>query len=80
MSYKCLGCGHIFEEGEEARWEESRGEFWGQPCAETMTGCPLCKEAFEETVRCENCSGEFLHEELEDGLCKECRGGEDGEF
>lgn len=74
MAYKCYECGHIFEEGEEARWEEDRGEFWGMPCTETMTGCPNCKGGFEKTVRCKNCLGEFLSEELEDELCDECRG------
>jgi predicted nucleic acid-binding Zn-ribbon protein len=46
--YKCADCGHIFEEGEQAIWYEDRGEFWGVPCRERMTGCPVCHGAYEE--------------------------------
>ena len=38
--FKCNECGAIFEE--TATWNESRGEFWGMPCSETMHGCPEC--------------------------------------
>lgn len=40
--YRCNDCGRIFDEDEIATWNESRGEFWGQPCYETMSGCPYC--------------------------------------
>lgn len=40
--YKCYDCEAVFEEDEIATWQESRGEFWGSPCYETMTGCPFC--------------------------------------
>jgi hypothetical protein len=72
MSYKCLECGHIFEEGEESRWCESRGEFWGTPCSEEMSGCPLCKGEYEETIPCEICGAEHLKDELTCGVCDEC--------
>ena len=29
MVFRCNDCGHIFDEGEEYTWQESRGEFWG---------------------------------------------------
>ena len=74
MAYKCLECGHIFEDGEEAVWDDPRGEYWGQPCFETMSGCPLCRGDYEETKQCTSCQGEFLEDELEDGLCEHCRG------
>lgn len=48
MMYQCADCGHIFEEGEQAVWYEDRGEFWGVPCRERMTGCPVCHGAYEE--------------------------------
>ena len=70
--YKCLDCGHIFEEGEQARWSESRGEYWGAPCSEEMSGCPLCKGDYEETVCCSVCNGNFLEEELNGGICESC--------
>lgn len=40
--YKCSECEAIFTEDEVATWEESRGEFWGMPCYEKVTGCPYC--------------------------------------
>ena len=72
MSYKCLNCGHIFEEGEEARWNESRGEYWGFPCSEEMSGCPLCRGDYEKTIPCEICGSEHLADELFGGVCDEC--------
>lgn len=72
MTYKCLRCGHIFEEGEQARWNESRGEYWGMPCSEEMTGCPLCKGEYEETKPCKICGAEHLDDELNGGVCGEC--------
>lgn len=72
MAYKCLECGHIFEEGEQARWCESRGEFWGMPCEESMIGCPLCKGNFEETTLCLACGSEHLESELNGGVCDTC--------
>ena len=37
--FKCE-CGAMFEYPKEV--EESRGEFWGIPCTETMYYCPEC--------------------------------------
>lgn len=71
--FKCYECGHIFDEGEEARWQESRGEFWGSECYEELTGCPLCGENYDFTTPCEVCGSEHFEDELEDGLCEECR-------
>lgn len=72
MAYKCLCCGNIFEEGEQDRWSESRGEFWGVACSENMSGCPLCKGEYEETVQCAVCGSEHLEDELNGGVCDEC--------
>lgn len=72
MAYKCLECGNIFEEGEQAHWSESRGEYWGTPCSEYMSGCPLCNGEYEETTPCEICGSEHLEEELNGGVCDEC--------
>lgn len=69
--YKCLECGHIFEQGEEAKWTETHGFTDGR--YEHFTGCPLCKSAYEETVPCKKCFGAFLSDELfPGGICKEC--------
>lgn len=74
MVYKCAECGHLFEDGEEARWREALGWAWGQPYYEDMSGCPLCKGEYEETVPCSICGSR--HTEGEDalfgGVCGEC--------
>ena len=38
--YKCNDCGFMFDE--KAEWEEDRGECFGFPAKERMTGCPNC--------------------------------------
>ena len=70
--YKCLECGNLFEEGEQATWQESRGEFWGSICNETLSGCPVCKGEYEKTVKCSICSSEHLEDELISGVCNDC--------
>lgn len=72
MAYRCLDCGHIFEEGEQAQWNEDCGEFWGMDCSKKMSGCPLCKGEYEETVPCKICGSEHLEEELDCGVCDDC--------
>lgn len=72
MAFKCLDCGHIFEEGEQARWEEHHPYGMGY-AAESFSGCPICNGDFEETKQCEICGGEFLEDELNGGcVCNEC--------
>lgn len=70
MFYKCLECGHIFEEGEEAVWYDTHG--LERPPYEKMSGCPICKGAYEETVQCAVCGSEHLEDELNGGVCDEC--------
>ena len=70
--YKCLECGNIFEDGEQSTWQEARGEFWGQPVSETMSGCPRCHGYYEETTPCVECGSEQLDDDLYGGMCKEC--------
>lgn len=72
MSYKCLECGNIFEEGEQARWTETLGEFFGSYRSREMIGCPLCRGAYEKTVPCAVCGSEHLEDELSGGVCDEC--------
>lgn len=38
--YRCDDCGAVFDEPKE--WQEIRGEFWGVPCYESISGCPYC--------------------------------------
>jgi hypothetical protein len=46
MRFKCWECGRYFNEYKEV--QESRGEFWGIPCSETMCYCPYCNGDFDE--------------------------------
>lgn len=64
MVFKCLECGHLFMQGEEVRWVEPHGE--------TMTGCPKCRCAFEETSPCSVCGTPHLEDELYHGVCGAC--------
>lgn len=64
MDFKCLECGHVFPGSDVSHWRESHGE--------RMTGCPLCRGAFEEVVHCRECGGYFLEDELYEGFCKAC--------
>lgn len=72
MTYKCLECGHIFDEGEQRESRECIGEYWGRPVYEDSDGCPCCGGAYEMTVECEICDGEHLEDELTSGVCEEC--------
>ena len=71
--YKCVECETVFEEGEEAVWKEDRGEFWGFPCSEIMTGCPVCRGDYEEASECKECGKWFFKDGLDDGLCEGCQ-------
>lgn len=42
----CCECGKEFDEPRAV--QESRGEFWGVPCSETVYYCPFCGGDFEE--------------------------------
>lgn len=44
--FKCCDCGKTFNVPKLV--EESRGEFWGAPCYETMVYCPYCMGDFED--------------------------------
>ena len=72
MAYKCLECGNVFEEGEQARWEEHHPYGMGY-AAEEFSGCPVCNGSYEETKQCAICGGEFLEDELNGGcVCDDC--------
>lgn len=58
MKYKCNDCGAVFDEEDIAHWKESRGEFWGMPCYEVMTGCPMCHSGDLEEINEDDDSGE----------------------
>ena len=72
MSYICLDCGHIFEEGEQTERSENRGEYWGVSCFQYLSGCPKCGGEYEESTPCAICGSEHLEEDLNGGLCDSC--------
>ena len=74
--YCCLECGHIFSADETSVWQESRGEYFGVPCYETVSGCPRCNGSYAETYRCKEC-GDWIRAsyiKLENGerICEDC--------
>lgn len=68
--YRCKECGHLFEEGEEVKFQESRGECFGFPAYEQMSGCPLCNGDFVSVEPCKICGGYDLNDDEE--FCKHC--------
>lgn len=70
--YKCLDCGHIFEEGEQDIIREYHSEIEGG-FYEEFVRCPICGGDFTETTSCKKCHGEFLEDELISGYyCEDC--------
>lgn len=69
---KCVECGHVFSEYELNTWEESRGEHFGIPCYEKMSGCPICEGDYEDAVECDVCGENHLASELTGGVCEDC--------
>ena len=61
--FRCIECGHIFEDGEQARWTETHGEVW--------ESCPICKGDYEEVEPCKIC-GSYNHS-VDDDYCDDCK-------
>lgn len=55
--YICIECGNTFENPK--RWQEDRGECFGFPTYESMSGCPDCSGCYTEAHRC-NCCNEWI--------------------
>jgi len=68
--YKCLNCGHVFEDGEQKVVKENHGLPGG--FYETSEYCPICGGDFEETKPCKVCGSEQLDDDLYDGFCLDC--------
>ena len=70
MKLKCCDCDAIFNEEDAGTYSESRGEFWGEPCYETMLCCPECRSTdFEECDEYEEC---WLTGNYEGAECYSC--------
>lgn len=61
---RCNDCGHLFEDGKQAKWFEKHGE--------KFYGCPLCRGDYEEVYLCEICEEYHTKDELSNGVCDEC--------
>ena len=70
MMFRCCECGNLFEEGEQAVWEETHG--LDSPPYEKFSGCPVCKGDYEEVHQCKDCGDWHSEDELYDGLCEKC--------
>ena len=70
MMFKCCECGNLFEEGEQAVWEERHG--LDSPPYEKWSGCPVCKGDYEEVHQCKKCGEWHSEGALYDGLCEKC--------
>ena len=68
--YKCTECGNLFEEGEQATWEERHG--LESPPYEKWSGCPVCKGDYEEVHQCKECGDWHSEDELCEGWCEKC--------
>lgn len=70
--YKCIDCGHIFEDGEEALREEKH-PYGSTTASEYFSVCPVCGGDFETAQTCKKCGGAFLEGELIGGYyCEDC--------
>ena len=70
MMFRCCECGNLFEEGEQAVWEETHG--LDSPPYEKFSGCPVCKGDYEEVHQCKKCGDWHSEDELYDGWCENC--------
>lgn len=70
MMYRCVSCGNLFEEGEQAVWEETHG--LDSPPYEKFSGCPVCKGDYEEVYQCRDCGDWHSEDELYGGWCEKC--------
>ena len=69
--YKCVACGHLFENGEQNTYRENVGECHGSPAYQEFSVCPICGEDYEEVKPCKIC-GNYDHEN-DEGFCEECK-------
>ena len=70
--YKCIDCGHLFEDGEQAVWYENQGECHGVISMERFSGCPVCGGDYDEVHQCKKCGEWHTEGELYDGWCEKC--------
>ena len=67
--YKCVVCGHLFEEGEQASFFEEQG--FGYEYCKRQQGCPICKGEYEEIKPCKIC-GSYVRD-IDEEYCNDCK-------
>lgn len=72
MTYICLDCGHIFEEGEQGKSRAFLGECHGKNVYEEEKCCPICGGDYEEAFACEICGTLHYKDNLCGGACDRC--------
>ena len=70
--YKCIDCGHVFEDGDQAVWYENQGECHGVTAMERFSGCPVCCGDYDEVHQCKKCGEWHIEGELYGGWCGKC--------
>lgn len=71
MYYRCLDCGHIFEEGEENTYKQRLGNYGNDTVLEELKVCPKCGGDYEEAKRCAICD-EYAHLYFGKKYCYSC--------
>ena len=72
MMYRCLNCGNLFEDGEQATWYENQGECHGSIAMGRFDCCPVCRGDYEEVYQCKECGDWHSEGDLYDGWCEKC--------
>lgn len=67
--YRCLSCGHLFEDGEQGYHNENY-DYWGEPFTKQEEVCPICGEPFEEVALCPICKKNYISED--EWICDDC--------
>ena len=74
MTFRCLDCGHIFDESEIKSYFQNHAGFGDAPALEQLYCCPVCDGDFEELAKCEVCGEDFSKDELSYyGVCECCK-------
>ena len=68
--FKCYDCREVFAEPLIYKEPYPYGMGYAN---QLFSRCPYCKGSFDEAKKCEDCGEYFFEDELEDGICEECR-------
>lgn len=69
MMYRCMDCGHLFEEGEE-KYHKEYYSAWGEDFSTEEKCCPVCGGTYEEMYLCPICNERYVPEG--EYVCEDC--------